>query len=199
LFVSGTYTELLRAARRWTRTPEEARDLVQAALTEAVARGFTDWDTDGGRGWLYGVIRRQAAFRARGEARRRRRDRLWQLDREHTEPTSWAWAPGFLTTLPPSLRSVAVLAQAGLGGAEVRSVLRLTAGAFRQRLTALRRALATTADPTVPTDAPRSPGLGPRRQGLLSTLRRRPQWALGTHDPDGHPLIFVAERSRSGA
>ncbi len=197
--MSGTYSELLRAARRWTRTPEEARDLVQAALTEAVARGFGDWDTVSRRGWLHGVIRRQAAFQARGDARRHRRDRLWQLDREHTEPAPWAWAPQFLTTLPPSLRSVAVLAQAGLGGAEVRSVLRLTAVAFRQRLTALRRALATTADPTVPAGAPRGPGLGPRRQGLLSTLRRRPEWAVGTHDPDGHPLIFVAGRSRTGA
>jgi DNA-directed RNA polymerase specialized sigma24 family protein len=196
--VSAAYAELLRAARRWTKSPDEARDLVQTALTEAVARGFSDWESAGRRGWLHGVIRRQAAFQARGKARRRRRDRLWQLDREQPEPVAWAWAPQFLSTLAPSLRAVALLAQAGLGSAEVRSVLRLTGVALRQRLTALRRALATAAEPTVAATAPPGAGLGPRRQGLLSALRRRPGWTLGSHDPDGHPLIFVAKSSRTG-
>jgi DNA-directed RNA polymerase specialized sigma24 family protein len=197
--VSGTYSELLRAARRWTKTPEEARDLVQAALTEAVARGFSDWDAVGRRAWLHGVIRRQAAFLARGEGRRRQRERGWQLDREHPETAPWSWAPEFLSTLPPSLRSVALLAQAGLGGAEVRSVLRLTSVAFRQRLTGLRRALEGTADPTVAAGTPPGPGLAGRRRGLLATLRSRPEWAFGSHDPDGHPLIFVAKTSRTEA
>ena len=196
--MSAAYAELLRAARRWTKSPEEARDLVQTALTEAVARGFSDWEAAERRSWLHGVIRRQAAFLARGEARRRRRDRLWQLDREQPGQVAWAWAPQFLSKLAPSLRAVALLSQAGLGSAEVRSVLRLTGVAFRQRLTALRRALATAAEPTVAASAPPGPGLGARRQGLLSTLRRRPGWALGSHDPDGHPLIFVAESSRTG-
>jgi RNA polymerase sigma-70 factor (ECF subfamily) len=195
--VSTAYAELLQAARRWTKSPEEAADLVQTALTEAVARGFSDWEAAGRRGWLHGAIRRQAAFRARGEARRRRRDRLWQLDREEPGPVAWAWAPQFLSTLAPSLRAVALLSQAGLGGAEVRAVLRLTGDAFRQRLTALRRALATAAEPTVAAGAPPGPGLGARRRGLLAALRRRPSWALGSHDPDGHPLIFVATSSRT--
>jgi DNA-directed RNA polymerase specialized sigma24 family protein len=184
-------------ARRWTRTPDEASDLVQAALTEAVSRGFSDWEAMSRRGWLQGVIRRQAAFRARGEARRRRRDRHWELDRELSEPEAWAFAPEFVSTLPQSLRSVALLAQAGLGGAEVRSVLRLTGVAFRQRLTALRRALAATRDPTVTVPTPIGPGLGSRRRGLLSTLQRGPVWAVGSHDPDGHPLIFVATSSHT--
>jgi DNA-directed RNA polymerase specialized sigma24 family protein len=196
--VSAAYSELLRAARRWAKTPEDARDLVQTALTEAVARGFTDWEEVGTRGWLHGVIRRQAAFQARGEGRRRRRDQLWQLGREHSEPLTWAWAPEFLSTLSPSLRSVAVLVQAGLGGAEVRSVLRLTSVAFRQRLTALRRTLATTREATIAAGAPEGPGLGARRRSVISILQRRPRWAVGSHDPDGHPLIFVATSSRTG-
>lgn len=195
--MSAAYSELLRAARRWTKTPEDARDLVQLALAEALARGFSDWDAVGRRGWLRGVIRRQAAFQARGEARRRRRDHLWQLGREPSEEVSWAWAPQFLSTLAPSLRSLALLIQAGLGGAEARSVLRLTSVAFRQRLTALRRALATTPEATVAASAPEGPGLGARRQSVISTLRRRPDWSVGSHDPDGHPLIFVAARSRT--
>jgi len=195
--VSAAYSELLRAARRWTKTPEDARDLVQMALAEAVARGFSDWEAVGTRGWLHGVIRRQAAFQARGEARRRRRDQLWQLGREPSEQLPWAWTPQFLSTLTPSLRSVALLVQAGLGGAEVRSVLRLTSVAFRQRLTALRRALATTPEATVAASAPEGPGLGARRESVLSTLQRRQHWAVGSHDPDGHPLIFVATSSRT--
>jgi DNA-directed RNA polymerase specialized sigma24 family protein len=197
--VSAAYFELLRTARRWTKTQEDARDLLQTALAEALARGFSDWEAASARGWILGVIRRQAAFQARGAARRRRRDRLWQLDREHPGQVAWAWAPQFLATLTPSLRAVALLMQAGLGGAEVRSILRLTSVAFRQRLTALRRALAAAAEPTVAAGPPPGPGLGPRRRGLLTTLRLRPSWALGSHDPDGHPLIFVATSSRTGA
>jgi DNA-directed RNA polymerase specialized sigma24 family protein len=187
----------LRAARRWAKTPEDARDLVQTALTEAV-RGFSDWEELVRRGWLHGVLRRQAAFQARTEGRRRRRDQLWQLEREHAEEEPWAFAPQFLGTLAPSLRSVALLTQAGLGGAEVRSVLRLTSVAFRQRLTALRRALTTTAEPVVAAGAPEGPGLGARRQSVLATLRRRSHWGVGSHDPDGHALIFVATSSRTG-
>jgi len=199
--VSPAYSELLRAARRWTKTPEDARDLVQMALTEALARGFSDWEAVSRRGWLHGVIRRQAAFQARGEARRRRRDQLWQLGREHSEQSTWAWAPQFLSTLTPSLRSLALLVQAGLGGPEIRCVLRLTSVAFRQRLTALRRALTTTpvAETTLAPSAPEGPGLGARRRSVLSTLQRRPHWAVGSHDPDGHPLIFVATSSRTGS
>lgn len=196
--MSATYSELLRAARRWTRTLEDARDLVQTALGEALARGFTDWEAVGRRGWLHGVIRRQAAFQARGEARRRRRDGLWQLERAQAEELAWTWTPQFLSTLAPSIRVVALLIQAGLGAAEVRSVLRLTGVAFRQRLTVLRRALAIASEPTLAGSAPEGPGLGARRQSVLSTLRRRPGWAVGSHDPDGHPLIFVANSSRNG-
>jgi DNA-directed RNA polymerase specialized sigma24 family protein len=195
--VSATYSELLRAARRWSRTPEDARDLVQSALVEAMTRGFDDWDSVGRRAWLHGVIRRKAAFLARGEARRRRRDERWQLTLEHGSQSPWAWSPQFLSTLAPSVRRVALLIQAGLGPAEAQAVLCITSVAFRQRLTALRRALATTAEPTVPAGAPLGPGLGGRRLGVLSTLRRHRPGALGSHDPDGHPLIFVAASSRN--
>jgi DNA-directed RNA polymerase specialized sigma24 family protein len=195
--VSATYSELLRTARRCTKTPEEARDLVQTAIAEALERGFDDWEAAGRRGWLHGVIRRQAAFQARTEARRQRRERLWQRDREPSGPQSWAWAPQFLHTLAPSIRAVALLTQAGLGGAEIRALLRLTSVAFRQRLTALRRALAAATEPTIGARAPEGPGLGARRQGVLSTLRRGSRWAVGSHDPDGHPLIFVAAAHES--
>lgn len=195
--VSGTYSELLRAARRWTKSPEQARDLVQTALAEALVRGFGDWDTVERRGWLHGVIRRRAAFEARSEARRRRREHAWQLDSDHSPQLAWAWTPQFLSILTPSVRAVALLIQAGLCADEARSVLRLTGVAFRQRLSALRRALKREPDATVPANGPKGPGLGPRRPEILRTLRYRPLWAVASHDPDGHALIFVAGSSRN--
>jgi DNA-directed RNA polymerase specialized sigma24 family protein len=196
--VSAAYSELLRAARRWATSPEQARDLVQTALAEALRRGFTDWEAVARRGWLHGVIRRRAAFEARSAGRRRRRERDWQLGTERSAPLAWAWTPKFLGALTPSIRVLALLIQAGLGADEIRSVLRLTGVAFRQRSSALRRALAAEPEPTVPAEPPEGPGLGPRRSDVLRTLRRRPLWSVASHDPDGHPLIFVASSSRNG-
>jgi len=195
--MSGAYSELLRAARRWTKGPEEARDLVQTALAEALVRGFADWEAVARRGWLHGVIRRRAAFEARSAGRRRRRERDWQLDADRSAQLAWAWTPRFLGALTPSVRALALLIQAGLCADEIRSVLRLTGVAFRQRLSALRRALATDAEPTLPAKTPEGPGLGPRRPEVLRTLQRRPLWAVASHDPDGHPLIFASSSRNS--
>lgn len=195
--MSTTYSELLRAARRWTKTPEEARDLVQTAVAEALTRGFADWDAVDRQSWLHGVIRRRAAFDARTAARRRRRERDWQLDSDRSARQAWAWAPQFLSTLTPSIRSLALLIQAGLDAEETRSLLRLTSEAFRQRSRGLRRAFAAAVEPVVAAEAPEGPGLGPRRPDVLRALRRRPLWAVASHDPDGHPLIFVASGSRN--
>jgi hypothetical protein len=73
----------------------------------------------------------------------------------------------------------------------------LTSVAFRQRLTALRRALATADEPTIATAPPEGPGLATRRRGILAALRSQARWAVGSHDPDGHPLIFVVTSSRT--
>jgi DNA-directed RNA polymerase specialized sigma24 family protein len=194
--VSGSYSDLLRAARRWTKSREEAHDLVQTALAEAVVRGFADWDSADRRRWLHGVIRRRAAFNARSEGRRRRRERAWQLDADRSAARTWAWAPTFLSTLTPAVRAVALMIQADLSADEIRSILRLTGVAFRQRLSGLRRAMATDPEPTLPAKKPEGPGLGSRRPAVLRVLRRRPPWALASHDPDGHPLIFVATSSQ---
>ena len=194
--MTGSYADLLRAARRFTKSPEEAHDLVQTALTEAVLRGFADWDTADRRRWLHGVIRRRAAFNARTQGRRRRRERAWQLDTDRSAPRAWVWAPRFLSTLTPSIRAVALMIQADLSAEEIRSLLRLTGVAFRQRLSGLRRALASEPEPTVPAQEPVGPGLGSRRPDVLRVLRRRPLWAVASHDPDGHPLIFVAASSQ---
>lgn len=52
----NAYREVLRMARRFALSEDEARDLVQDAIMIALARGFNDWSTPERRGWLRGVV-----------------------------------------------------------------------------------------------------------------------------------------------
>lgn len=183
------YRELLRVARRFARSDDDARDLVQDAVAIALARGFDDWSTPGRRGWLRGVVRKRAAFVLRGQQRRRRREEL--LDGATGAGASrWAWQAGFLASLPRSLRAVAALASADLCAAEIRWLLGLSDTALRQRLTALRRAVGAEGEPpTQPAAQPQLSFAGPRAL-LLADLRRQEGRVVATHDPDGH-VIFL--------
>lgn len=183
------YRDILRMARRFARSEDEARDLVQDAVMIALVRGFDDWSTAGRRGWLRGVVRKRAAFIIRGQARRRRREELPD-GAPGTGAKRWVWQAGFLASLPRSLRVVAALASADLCAAEIRWLLGLSDTALRQRLTALRRAVRAEAEP--PTLAAREPQLsfgGPRAH-VLAGLRRQRGRVVATHDPDGHAILL---------
>jgi RNA polymerase sigma-70 factor (ECF subfamily) len=183
------YREILRTARRFARSEDEARDLVQDALTIAVARGFDDWSAPEYRRWLRGVVRRHAAFVARGQARRRRREQLPE-GASGSGAGRWIWQADFLASLPRSLRVVAALASADLCAAEIQWLLGLTNTGLRQRLTALRRAVRTEAEPpTLTASGPQLSFAGPRAQ-LLAGLRRQGGRVLLTHDPDGHAILL---------
>src|SRR4051812_18790522 len=91
------YRDILKVARRFTSTADEARDLVQDELVIALDRGFADWSSLARRAWLRGVVRKHAAFLSRGQARRRRREEL--SDGAGQGASSWAWRPGFLASL----------------------------------------------------------------------------------------------------
>lgn len=184
-----TYREVLAAARRFTRSEADARDLVQDVLEIALARGVDDWSSVERRAWLRGVVRRHAAFVLRGERRRQRWESLAGGIAE-SGPKAWVWQPQFLASLPRSLRSVATLASADWCAAEIRWLLQLSDMALRQRLTALRRALSAHDElPTLPAGKP-SPGFGAQRSQLLAHLRRQGGRAVVTHDPDGHVLFL---------
>lgn len=199
------YRDILQTARRFARSADEARDLVQDALAIALARGFRDWPASAHRAWLRGVIRKRAAFLVRGQVRRRRREEAAlgpEAAGEHPgreAPGSegagerggrWSWQPGFLASLPRSLRAVAMLASADLCAAEIRWLLGLTDTALRQRLSALRRAVRAAAEaPTRPAPEP-ALTFGAHRASLLSVLRRHQGAALATHDPDGHAILL---------
>ena len=183
------YREILRMARRFARSEDEARDLVQDAVMIALARGFDDWATPGRIGWLRGVVRKRAAFVMRGQTRRRRREQLPD-GASGSGASRWVWQGDFLAALPRSLRVVAALASADLCAAEIRWLLGLSDTALRQRLTALRRAVRAEAEPPMRTASEPQPSFGASRAQLLVGLRRQHGRVVATHDPDGHVILL---------
>ncbi|MFT3805868.1 RNA polymerase sigma factor [Arenimonas sp.] len=197
-----TYRELRQHARRYANRTDEAEDLVQDALLAALQADRHDMP------WLIGVLQRQAAMAARTAARRKQResraDDLHESGQEaslsvtHAQDSTRAVLAQLLDRLAPAARRVAVLALHGLNAEEIRWILDITAEAFRQRLSSIRKALG---------------GLSPelRAESLALAYVRNPVRSLdlefglvrrslhaalaggaglGTHDPDGHLLII---------
>jgi RNA polymerase sigma-70 factor (ECF subfamily) len=189
------YDECVRVAALSAPGSEHARDLAHDVLLDAVARGRTG-ELEG-RGWVYGAMRRRAAFEARTAARRQAREVRWHAATTNPAASAWRFSPELLARLSPALRVVAALASAELQPREIRAVLRLSDTAFRKRVSDLGREVrdAARAGVTVVVPVTEGPALGPARAQLLATLGRHPAWAIASHDPDGHLLVF----SRAGA
>lgn len=199
------YAQCLAIARRHARDEVDAADLLHEALTVAVRAERGDFSRPEDRAWLAGVMRKLAAMTARTASRRRNRESRWAeatavLGENLSEATPGAAA--ILSSLSEGTRRVAVLALHGMNQDEIRYVLELEPAAFRQRVTALRRALGKLPE------ALRSEALAlayarPRREGEdrldFGLIRRalmhhvRGSAELGTHDPDGH-LIGIRHR-----
>lgn len=191
------YRRLRTEARRHTRRAADADDLVQDALLIALEQGRSDDPA-----WLAGVIRNQAAMQARSAIRRRRREAAAVTDEDvaiaHEEAQPSAGA--LLERLPPAARRVAVLALHGLNAEEIRWVLGISAAAFRQRLTSIRKALgalppsqraealalAYVRDPARTVDLQ----FGLVRRALKAALGGTD--GIGTHDADGHLIVLRA-------
>ncbi|MEL6617162.1 MAG: sigma factor [Bacteroidota bacterium] len=195
------YADWLAVARRYSRVPPEAEDLLHDALLAAAAADRLDLTDEANRRWLTGVIRNQAAFRARTATRQRRREQAVASGAEIavSEPLATDQDAVGLGSLPPSARSVAALALHGLGREEICAVLGLSATAFRQRLVTLRRGLGR-----LPDDLRREAlalayarrqrraddlALGLIRRALLAQVRGAS--GVGTHDPDGHLFVIA--------
>jgi RNA polymerase sigma-70 factor (ECF subfamily) len=195
------YEECLRVAVSRARNREEAHDLVQTVFLQALEHGV-DLSAPDRRAWLRGALRRRAAFEARLAGRRRQREARWSEGRGTGDPPRpWRFSADFLAQLQPSVRALAALAAADLNQDEIRSVLRLSGGAFRKRISALRRYVraASEAGLTVVTTRGAAYALGPARADVIESLRRRPQALLGSHDPDGHLLIFARHAPESSS
>lgn len=198
------YRQCLAMARRHSRNAGEAADLLHEALLAGIQAGRLDFAEAADRAWLAGTLRNLAAQSARTVARRRRRETRWlevQPD-ESTAPASDDSREEILARLSEGSRRVAVLALCGLNADEIQYVLGVKPPAFRQRLTALRRALGELPEPlrrealALAYATPRRTGaarldFGLIRRALLHHLRSAQ--GIGTHDPDGH---LLAIRSR---
>lgn len=188
---SQLYGRLCAVARRECGDPASAEDIVQEALVVAVAAGRTNLADPATGRWLMGVVRNKARMLARGAGRRRRRETMWAREREADEHPASDDLRAVVEILPRALKVVAALILSGHTRAEIVWLLSLSDAAFRQRLTALRRAL-RAAGVAMP---PGMPGLtldlayGRLREAMLPALRRD-GGVLASHDPDGH-LIFV--------
>ncbi len=208
----ATYRRLRSEARRIARNAQDADDLVQDALLVALGNGRDGHDD---LAWLSGVLRNRAAMQARSAIRRRRRETVAAMDDialdserepQYRHESVQSSATALLERLPPAARRVAVLALHGLNADEIRWILGLSATAFRQRLTSIRKtmgalppsqraealALAYVRDPARTVDLQ----FGLIRRALIAALRGTA--GIGTHDADGH-LIVVRAVSRGDA
>lgn len=169
---------------------------MQDALLIALEQGRSDDPA-----WLAGVIRNQAAMQARSAIRRRRREAaVAEDDVANAHEDSPPSASALLERLPPAARRVAVLALHGLNAEEIRWVLGISAPAFRQRLTSIRKAmgalppsqraealaLAYVRDPARTVDLQ----FGLVRRALKAALGGTD--GIGTHDADGHLIVLRA-------
>jgi DNA-directed RNA polymerase specialized sigma24 family protein len=194
MLTADVYRELIRTALRYTRGRDQAADLAHDVIVEAIGSGVSDWEDARRRAWLRGAVRNHAAFVARSAVRRRAREAVAAVE-SCTPPERLTWTPAFLESLPPSLRRLAMLATADLTRPELAYLLHIEDTALRQRLTALRRAVQSAPrEATQPVSATSGLAAGPPRKGLLAAVRRPTGMAVGTHDPDGHFLIFAEKK-----
>lgn len=194
---ASTIDALRRIALRYADTPDDADDLVQDALLAALEQGRVPSD-DGFLAWARGVFRRRALFVARTEGRRRRREALYAADADPSSAAIRKLPREFIDTLSPSLKTVALLANVGLGRAEIAGLLGIADTALRQRISSLRRAWREFGGTPEVGEIPRGyPSLrGPRRRSVKADLARIPGARFAVADPDGHAIVFgVAHES----
>jgi RNA polymerase sigma-70 factor (ECF subfamily) len=205
------YYDWLATARKFSRSPNDAEDLLQDSLMIAFRQGRLDFSIEQNRKWFSGILKNQAAMMARSESRRRVRQKLAAPTDRSTPPEDPETNPSvdaieqLLSGLTPAAGRVMALVLAGLNRDEVCSVLNLSSAALRQRLTVIRRALKQ-----LPQDLQREAlalayqrrteraedlAFGLIRRALHRLLKQPAETGagVGTHDPDGH-LIIIKSR-----
>lgn len=200
----GRYHHWLRLAHAHARVGSEAGDLLQDALLIAWQRSIFPLQSTDHDAWFSGVLRRQAAFQARGAVRARRREQITaaRIDDVDVACTLDAWGPDRLplATLAPAQRSVLLLALHGLDRPEICQLLDISDGTLRQRLTALRRSVSGSAWSDLVEPFQRwlascgATDTGLARAALARGAARVAGFRLGLSDPDGHVLGISAPR-----
>ena len=191
---------LRAAATRASRSPDEAEDLLQDALLEAVRATRTDLSQSANVRWLFGTLAHLGAMRARSAGRQRVREAAWVREQdtlvESARSLGWWGAEAafrdWLMGLPPSLRPVAELALSGHDRREIAWLLRITDVTLRQRIASLRRRIPAGTSFGTPTDDSLALPLGLIRRALLPVVVARK--GTGAYDPDGHLLVLAGRR-----
>jgi RNA polymerase sigma-70 factor (ECF subfamily) len=211
LLNKSDYNHWLGVAARCSKRRGEAEDLLHESLLAAVQAHRTDLTREQNRAWLAGTIRNQAMMAARSAGRRKRRESAAAAPEEQAPKPALAGAADDGTfdqirALPAAARVVAILALHGLRRDEISYVLDLSPEALRQRLTTLRKRWGDLSDDARDDALGRAHArrrtLGQElesgliRRALLAFLLEQP--GLGTHDPDGHLIVFDT-RSRSAS
>ena len=189
--------EMYRIAKQYSRRQEEVDDLVQDLLLEAVKTG-RDFSDAGFMAWGRGFLRNRAAFIARTEARRRKREEMVQHSDPEPSDRSMQLPENFIVDLRPSLRIIARLVNCDLNRKEILYLLNIADTALRQRLTALRREWKVYRDtpgrlPEYADEPIHELPSGLIRRSLKQAFRHaadceggKPNRIIGSHDPDGH-------------
>lgn len=189
-----TYLNLLRCARKYSRRDGEAEDLLQSALLFAVEARRSDMGRSDNRRWLIGVLRHRALHEARTAARRRRREAEVYALRD-VGAGAVACHEHLALTLPPALRTTALLALTGHTRPEIAWLLGLPDVTLRKRISDIGKRMGDGGYGTVGWRGGLRGDLafGRIRQALIRGARR-PDVVLGSHDPDGN-LFFVTSQN----
>ena len=195
--------EMYRVAKQFSRRQEEIDDLVQDLLLEAVRIG-KDFSDVRFMAWGRGFLHKRAAFIARTEGRRKKREETFQDNDHNFYNTDNLQLPeSFIAPLCQSRRILARLINCGLNRKEILYLLNISDTALRQRLTALRKewkTYDTSGRHSEHSDAPVHvlPN-GLIRRSLLQTFKnsadRKQQTikrVIGSHDLDGHLFLISA-------
>lgn len=180
-------------ASRHAASPHEADDIVQDVLLSAIRSGRSC----GGESflpWARGAIRNHSRFIARSAGRRRSRETDHHGLHDAGETPGARIPEDAVAGLSPALRVLALLVNLGMGKAEIAYLLGLSDQAMRQRIHALRKALAQSgaAIETVRQHAEPvgSPGLA--RRLLKRSIPTHGERRFAIRDPDGMGIFFAA-------
>lgn len=187
------YIEFLRHAMRASKRVDEAEDLLQTVLVAAIEADRADLSVTDNRKWVVGALRKRALFDARSATRRRQRETL-SVQSESPSTDKDTLPSSFIATLPPQLRTTALLALTGHTKPEIMWLLRISDPTLRQRITQIRRRWRAIGGQ----EFGEIPGLGGKldfgriRQDLMKSAKND-QVILATHDPDGHLFILGSQ------
>lgn len=190
--LSMAMIERMRAyAMRASARPEDADDLVQDVLLAAIAQG-RPCHGDRFLPWAFGAIRLHARFVARGAGRRRRREADYASCPHPAADDRRRLPDAFVAALPPSLRTLARLIDRGMDRTEIAYLLAVSDTALRQRVHALRQAVAAAGerlDGALAIAAGAPDGL--KRRALKVALGHHSGRRIAVADPDGHNILLT--------